>query len=304
MTMPETTISIGIPAYNEELNIKALLMALRAQVVTLGTLIEIIIVADACTDRTTKEVQSINDGRIRLVEFANRQGKFAGQNEIARRAQGDVLILLDADVVPVGPDFIDEISKPLLNDKSIGLVSPAVIAAEPKGFFERIIAQGHEMKNRIYSQINRGDNVYLCHGRARAFSRKFYRSFVWPPKYAEDAFSYLLCRQLGYRFVSNPKASVCFRCPTNFSDHRKQSLRFIQGKKSFGMYFSKGVVRDAYRIPRRIMLREFFKSLRQDAFSTLLYSLIILQISWVSVFFKTGDRAQTVFETASSSKKV
>ena len=87
------TISIGIPAYNEEQNIRHLLERLMRQEYVSCSLREIIIIADGCTDGTIREVRRVTDDRILLIIFPAKKGLAAGQNEIARTAGGDILVL-------------------------------------------------------------------------------------------------------------------------------------------------------------------------------------------------------------------
>ena len=190
-------ISIIIPAYNEEQNIKILIESLLAQKISDGNLEEIIVVSDGCTDRTVELVKSIHDPRIKLIEYSKRRGMTYGQNNITSKAEADVLIMLDADVLPGGETFLQEMIKPIIDDREIGIVGADVISIAPKSLFEKIIATSHELKTNIYQQINNGNNIYTCHGRARAFSKTFYKKIKWPHTYPEDSFSYLFC-SIGY----------------------------------------------------------------------------------------------------------
>jgi len=172
------TVSIGISAYNEAENICQLLKSILAQVGQF-TLLEIIVVSDGSTDNTVKRIQSIVDNRIIINIHKKRQGKIQRFNEIAKRAKADILIMFDADVILTTNNFIDNIIDPIRKNKKIGLVGADTISSTPKTFFEQVITNSHECKNMIYKKINNGNNLYLCHGRARAFRKELYTQMTW-----------------------------------------------------------------------------------------------------------------------------
>lgn len=91
-TAGRVTISIIIPAHNEEAYLKRTLLALRKQRYP-GC--EIIVVANGCTDRTESVARSRCD---RLVVLSQKCLGVA-RNLGARMAKGELLIFLDADTI-------------------------------------------------------------------------------------------------------------------------------------------------------------------------------------------------------------
>ena len=82
MKTKKPTVTIGIPAYNEEANIGVLLRAIVKQRETDFVLKKIIVVSDKSTDNTANEVKKIKDSRIKLIENRVRRGKVYNQNKI------------------------------------------------------------------------------------------------------------------------------------------------------------------------------------------------------------------------------
>ena len=90
----------GVVAYNEERTIRAALLSLLDQELPPGVAWNTIwVVASGCTDRTVEEAGLVaaRDPRVRLVVEPVRTGKATAVTEVLRRAQGDAVVLLNAD---------------------------------------------------------------------------------------------------------------------------------------------------------------------------------------------------------------
>jgi len=282
-----STLTIAIPAYNEEGNIRHLLLSLLKQNYKGITLEQILIISDGSTDNTVSEVKKIKSKFINLIDRKKRLGIIKTQNELLRHVTSDILILLDADVLPSGTNFIQKLVYPLIKDSSVGIVGAGTKSIKPNTLLEKILCQSHEMKNSFYTKINNGDNIYMCHGRARALSAKIYKKIIWQGECAEDAFSYLFCIQKGYKFVYQKNAIVLFRSPSSLSDHIKQSLRFTYGKKQMEKFFSPKFVKKEYEIPTRLIFQSILKHLFENTLVSLGYILINLYVRSLRVFIRS-----------------
>ncbi len=297
--MKKASVSIGIPAFNEEANIKNLLLSILRQ--KHCSLKEIIVVSDGSTDKTVSYALEVRDKRIYIVDRKNRIGANQTQNEIVKKAKGNILIMLNGDVILRDDDFVEKIIAPILNDKKVGLVGANVISVRPRGLFESIMSTSSELRSDIYRKIRYGINVYTCHGRARAFSRQFYKHIVWPDDCPEDSYSYLRCLEQGYKFAYEPLAKVIFRSSSSLSDHKKQSLRFADGKIKLEKYFSAEFVRKQFQIPMSILLTSILKFLFLHPFETLSYILVSI---YLRLLPKNKEIDHSRWEISLSSKNV
>lgn len=91
------TVSILIPAYNEEATILDILTKVRAQKVA-GVAFEVIVVNDASKDSTLAKLQARPDLYDRLVNHAQNGGKGAAVKSGLRVATGDYILFQDADL--------------------------------------------------------------------------------------------------------------------------------------------------------------------------------------------------------------
>lgn len=258
--MEKIKVSIGIPAYNEEGNIKQLLVNLLNQKQDNYELCEIIVASDGSSDNTVELANSINDARIKVLDNKDRKGQAERQNQILDTFTAPILVLLNADILPAHDTFISTFIRPLLDQGRIGLVGCLGTPAKPRTFFEKTLAWSVGVKDRAELAYNNSDNIYLCRGFARAFSRECAKSFVWETSIGEDVFSYLAAKKQGFSFSLALEANCYYRLPDNFRDHLKQSVRYRQSKNILSSFFGKAVVENAYSIPTSLLLREFVRS--------------------------------------------
>jgi glycosyltransferase involved in cell wall biosynthesis len=106
----KATLSIVIPAYDEEARLPALLEKLAAEADNAATaaglhLHETLIVDDGSTDRTRQMLEAAGaEGRVKpVLEFDRNRGKGAAFAAGATRAEGDYVLLADVDLsTPLG----------------------------------------------------------------------------------------------------------------------------------------------------------------------------------------------------------
>ncbi|AZO95635.1 glycosyltransferase family 2 protein [Halocella sp. SP3-1] len=99
-------ISIIIPAYNEEDIIGKTLDALEK----INNITEIIVVDDGSTDNTPL---LCNRNRVRLINLVQNQGKGRAVEVGVRESQGDIIVLLDADLGDSARE-VEKLAKPIL----------------------------------------------------------------------------------------------------------------------------------------------------------------------------------------------
>lgn len=133
-----TTVSVCIPARNEEPTVGQIVERIRTKLVDGQPLVdEIIVVDDHSTDRTAEEARSagatVVDASTVLTEFGRGHGKGEALWKSLYASTGDIVVWCDADVRDFSTRFISGLLGPLLTDPTIGFV---------KGFYERPV-DGH-----------------------------------------------------------------------------------------------------------------------------------------------------------------
>ena len=112
------SITVIIPVYNEEASISACLTSLQGQALQAT---EVIVVDDGSVDHTVEIVKRF---KVKLFR-QNHQGPGAARNLGAKKAKGNILIFVDADMT-FATDFIEKLTAPIRRDgKTPGVFNTA-----------------------------------------------------------------------------------------------------------------------------------------------------------------------------------
>lgn len=113
--------SVGVMAYNEEMNIGRLLERLLEQKLEKVRISEIVVVASGCRDDTEGVVRRVaeKDPRVRLFVQPERKGKASAIQMFLRESREDILLLVGADTLPAR-DAVERLVVPL-ESRGVGM---------------------------------------------------------------------------------------------------------------------------------------------------------------------------------------
>lgn len=294
------TLTVGIPAYNEEANICQLIDDIVAQKYDGLTLKKIIVSSDASTDSTNDIVSKYADSRVVLIENTVREGIAARLNQIFEHTSTDCLVVMNADTRIKDPHFIQKLTDPIRN--SVDMTSARIEEVAGSSLLDKALIFGMHIKRKIVETIDDGVNVYTCCGLARAFSKKLYSTMRFETSIGEDAFSYfyVVINMFTYQYVKN--TSVFYRISSHFSQHQRQTLRFFESQRIMKERFGESWVKEEYFIPLKNMTQGVMWGMKTNMFLSVLYISSV-----VFARFSALIRAETIDQTwqiATSSKKV
>jgi glycosyltransferase involved in cell wall biosynthesis len=146
------TLSVVIPAYNEENTIQTILEQVLG--LKIGEIqIEMIIINDCSTDGTRALVESYIDKNpayaIRLIDQEKNMGKGAAIRRGIEEASGEFLIIQDADL-EYDPREYKDLLNPLLNDKADVVYGSRFIGSNP----HRILFFWHSLGNKLLTFLS------------------------------------------------------------------------------------------------------------------------------------------------------
>ena len=189
-------------------------------------------------------------------------------------------------------------------NKEADLVSVKHKPLPARNFFESILVTSVELKSILFETYNKGNNVYTCHGSARAFSKKLYKEMTFRKSVGEDAYSYLYCVFHGYKYNYVQDTEIYYRLPNSFTDHKSQSTRFFKGKSNFGDVFGEGLVYQTMRIPQVSYLLASMKAIPLILRKPITVGGYIFLVCWLRMQAFFGGAVSETWEIATSSKKL
>lgn len=294
------SLTIGIPAFNEEANIKRLLLTLLNQKQNNFILREIIVVSDGSSDGTIDAVKSIKTRIIKLVRNPARCGQIYCQNLIFTKAESDIVVILEADTIPATNQYLMTLLSPLIQDTRIGCVQGNTSSSPSRNLLGRVLG----LQQDIYSQLSMhyGKEMnWLCSGRGgRAFVKKVYKSLRWPPNVPEDVYAYLWCQKNNVKLAFAKDAVCLYQAPEYLGDLVKQRQKIISSIHSLRQYFPNEMIDQFYLRPLLVKLLMSLQFLIQYPHYFFIYLLLTL---WIKVNLNKSDFTDH-WEIANSTKQL
>ena len=122
-----TTVSVCLPARNEEPTVGTVVASIRSQLIESVALVdEIVVVDDHSTDQTAARARAagarVVDASTVLTDHGSGHGKGEALWKSLHESTGDVVVWVDADIVDFDPAFVVGLLGPLLTDDGIDFV--------------------------------------------------------------------------------------------------------------------------------------------------------------------------------------
>ena len=295
------TVSVGIPAYNEEANIKKLITQILAQNEVGFVLEKVIVISDGSSDGTIVEVQSVSDPRVDLVAGTSRRGKAVRVMELLDRAQSDILIQLDADVKIEDSELLKKVAR-FAECSPADLYCIQLTPLAPRTFVERLGVFGVKAWFDALQYLKSKLVFHCCSGGARGFSKAFYKQFVMPSEadVIEDKYSYMYAVTHGFKAAVVPGVEVKYRLPATAKDFLKQMRRFKRGDNALMRFFGDESVFRESTIESKYRLLSLIKNFFSAPFTALSY--IVIQM--FSRFTAGDQHDKPGYDSVSSTKQL
>lgn len=212
------SVSIGIPAHNEEKNIRHLLNGLLNQKTNKIIINKIVVINSGSTDKTSEIVKEIakNSDKIVLIEEKERNGKAHAINKFLKTVKDEVLVLESADTIPRS-DAIEHLCLPFLRDAQIGMTGGAPIPVDDPNCFLGYIVHAWWWFHRNIPRF----------GEIIAFRNIIPQ--ITMTTAVDEAFIQAKIVQQGLKVVHIDEAIVNNKGPNSVSDLIKQRRRIFNG---------------------------------------------------------------------------
>ncbi len=136
------TISLGLPALNEERTVGDVITTVRNALMSEAPVLdEIVLIDSMSTDRTAEIAESLGVPVYQHPQILPEMGSYTGKGEALWKSlhvlQGDIIVWIDTDIVNIHPRFVYGLLGPLLVSREVKYV---------KGFYRRPLRVGDKLQ--------------------------------------------------------------------------------------------------------------------------------------------------------------
>lgn len=302
--MGTPTLTIGIPAHDEEKNIANLLRSILAQKRGSYRLRTIIVVCDGCTDNTAKIVNKFRQeySFIKLFDVRKHLGKASALNRIYSVSNSDFLLTLDADVVLERDCEIEIMFRSMEKNPHINVVGGRFVPVEPKTLMGKFSYVSFLSFEDAILKLNGGNNMFALIGAASLIRRKLYESFRYPKGTISDQnYLYVMATQGNkHGFKLAKESRFLIRTVETFKDWRILGARsVVADRENVSGYFGKEILSEYY-MPRQLFIPSLLSWLRKkplDTFGSVAMNVFIRTFPYTQAISGNGR-----WETTLSSK--
>jgi glycosyltransferase involved in cell wall biosynthesis len=281
------SVTIAIPAYNEERNIERAVESLLNQKASNYILDKIIVVSDGSIDRT---VQLVRD-KFRSVivkDFRLNRGKVKRLNFILDQNTSDVLVISDADIIIKNNFVISELVKKFIGNPKCGIVCAYHRAIKPDSIVGKISYFGTCIWDDARNYLGGKALRYFCEGGLIGYSRNMTNKLKFPVSnhVGDDTYSFYFAISNGFNVVIAKKAKVYVVLPATLNDYIVQMKRFLTDPKMVNSYFDQNLTNKFESITSLIKLKFLFVELFNTPFIGILFIILQVFVKLQMPFFK------------------
>ena len=224
----ETSVSIVIPAYNEEANLARCLDSISKQ--DFRGKLEVIVVNDGSTDKT-----GIIASRypVSLLEMERNVGKAQALNQGLMRSRYELIVFSDSDS-EMADNAVSTLARSLRNRPDAHAVAGKVLVRDALGreillqCFQRMEYQFEQDVNRFLQSLSGG--VLVCPGPLFAVRREVIDILQFSDRtVVEDADFTIRARMRSMKVIQEPRAMVYTRAPQSLGGWFAQRKRWWYG---------------------------------------------------------------------------
>lgn len=209
-------VSISLPVYNEEAQIRDVINSLLA-IDYPKELLQIVVVSDASSDRTDDIVREYADRGIELLRLPGRSGKTAAENAAAAILRGEIVVNTDASI-RIRPDAVRKLIDQFA-DPTVGVASGRDISVSGLVGDANVSEAGYvNYEMRVRKLETEVQGIIGASGCFYAVRLHLHRQPL-PEHLSRDFASALIAREHGFRAVSVDDA-LCL-VPRTHSLHRE-----------------------------------------------------------------------------------
>jgi len=264
------SVSIVIPAYNEETSIKDAIKSLLNLDYPKDRY-EIIVVDDGSTDKTIDIVKEFK--HVKLITQKN-SGKASALNTALRNCNSELFVCLDADSRVEARALLETIGH--LSDKKVAAAISAIKIDEPKSFIEKLQWHEYLMSSFLRRLMSRANMLNMTHGVFSVYRREILLKVGGfdENNLTEDYEIAMRLFKHGYTIKMDNGSVGYTKAPKNFKNLTKQRERWARGYIFNGIKY------------RKMFFNKEYGTLGLVHLPMTLVGILLLLITTFIVFFK------------------
>ncbi len=214
-------VSVIVPAYNEERNVKT---AVASLLESGYPSLEVIVVDDGSSDRTFEAASSVRDERVRVIRKRH-GGKASAINTGLKLAKGEIIVVMDADSV-LSPGSIDILVRRFYDDDVVAVGGQVRVLVDS---LLSLLQDVEHLRIAMFRRAREMDNLGIAPGPLSAFRREtLIKGGGFPMDLVEDYAVTLKLKDTG-KVVYAPKAVVWTRMHSSLGRLWRQRVRWTMG---------------------------------------------------------------------------
>lgn len=305
--MKKPTVTIGIPAYNEEKNIINMLKSIVKQKQESFYLEKIVVISDGSSDRTEKKVKNFSKRYpfVCLIADKKRLGKAERLNQLYRLNKSDFLGTFDADIVLERNIELELMVQEISKDKKINVVAANQVPARSNTLMGKFSTMSFFMFYEAAKKYRSGNNIHCLQGSASIIRRKFAESLNMPIGTSVDqGYLYvmsILKNRKGFEFVKDTQ--IIFNPISSFRDWRILGYRtLVSDKENIVNIFGKKILRE-YNIPKKLIYKSIFNYFMNNPFETIGAIIMNIYVRKFPIVISKAFKTAGIWEVVTSSKE-
>jgi peptidoglycan-N-acetylglucosamine deacetylase len=271
------SISVLIPAYNEEKSIKATLNSILESNYPQNKL-EIIIIDNASKDNTLKIAKKFvkefkGKNKIKILS-EKQQGKGYALNLGISKANNEIILSMDADTF-VEPYSLKNMVK-YFKDPQVMSVSPAIVIHNPKNIIQRVQYIEYVIGLFLRKTFAILNAIHITPGAFSAYRASFFKKYGGydTDNITEDLELAMRIQYQGYKIENSPESPAYTIAPNKFSHLLKQRRRWYVG-----------LMKNTWH----------YKKLFGKNYGDL--GMFVLPIAWIGIFFAVSITGYFIIKT-------
>jgi cellulose synthase/poly-beta-1,6-N-acetylglucosamine synthase-like glycosyltransferase len=218
-------VSVVVPAYNEEKNIRGLLSSLLEQDTKVARIVEIVVVASGCTDGTADVAREVGRGRpgMHVHVQQRRAGKVAALNAYfkMRDPRAEITVICSADLF-IAPDVIEKMVVFLRDHAEVGMVGGRPVPNnDGTKLVGRMVKILWDMHHRVSLEVPKMGEIVAV--------RSHLVEYVSELSVVDEASIEDIVRAKGYTLGYVPDALVTNHGPETLPEYFEQRRRIARG---------------------------------------------------------------------------